>query len=104
MTKTVRTIEELRNRFEGKVYVKFSNADVFNRFLQDAEAEGYMIRDRKPTEADASYDIKAVEYDKRISNCGIISHIACQAGGDNIHVIDFEKYVNGECGFEGSRL
>ena len=103
MTKKTRTIGELRNSLEGKIYVRFGSEEVFRRFLQDAETEGYMIGDRKPTEAGASYDIMAVEYDKRISNVGTIGHIACQAGGSNIHIIDYERYVSGKKDYEVSR-
>ena len=104
MNKKTRTIEELRNSLEGKIYVSFSSKEVFRRFLEDAEAEGFMIGDKKPTEAGVSQDIKAIEYDKKISNCSIISHIACGAGGDNVHVIDYGKYINGESNCEVSGL
>ena len=104
MTTKTRTIEELRNSFEGKVYVRCSSEKVFRRFLEDAEAEGYLIGDKKPTEAGISQDIMAVEYDRRISTCGIIAHIACGAGADNVHIIDYGKYISGDSDCEVSRL
>lgn len=104
MTKKARTIEELRNSIEGKLYVRCSSEEIFRRFLTDAEAEGYMMGDRKPTEAGASYDIKAVEYGKKISNVGTIGHIACQTGDGNIHIVDYEQYINGNEDYEVSKL
>ena len=94
-----KSIESLRNSFDGKVYVRFSSEEVFRRFLEGAESEGYTLGGKRPAEAAVSSDIKAVEYDKTISNCGVISHIACHAGGENIHVIDYEKYINGDDNF-----
>ena len=98
-----KSIENLRNNFYGKVYVRFSSEEVFHRFLSDAESEGYTLGGKRPTEAAVSSDIKAVEFDKTISNCGIISHIACRAGGENIHVVDYEKYTNGDDDYEEKR-
>ena len=104
MTKKARTIEKLRNSVEDKLYVRCSSKEIFCRFLTDLEAEGYMLGDRKPTEADASYDIKAVEYGEKMSNVGTIGHIACQTGGGNIHIIDYEQYINGNEDYEVSKL
>lgn len=104
MKKKARTIEALRNSMDGKIYVKTGSEAMFQRFLADAEAEGYMIGDKKPTESRASFDIKAIEYDKRIANIGTIGHIACQAGGGAIHIIDYERYVSGEKEYEVTSL
>ena len=98
------SIENLRRKMEGKVYVKFKNENVFKRFLCNAEAEGYMIGGNKPTEAGVSQDIKAIGYNRKISNCGIVDHIAVQVGGDNIHVVDYEKYINGDPDYEERRI
>ena len=98
-----KSIENLRNNFDGKVYVRFRSEKVFRRFLEDAESEGYTLGGKRPTEAVVSADIKAVEFDKTISNCGVISHIACHAGGENIHVIDYEKYIDGDNDYEEKR-
>lgn len=98
------SIEILRKIMDDKVYVKFKNEDVFKRFLYDAETEGYMIGGNKPTEAGVSQDIKAIGYNGKISNCGIIDHIAVQVGGENIHVIDYEKYINGDPDYEERRI
>ena len=100
----MRTIEALRNSLEGKIYVNFRTEEVFQRFLEDAETEGYLAGDREPTEAGMRCDIKAILYDKRICNCGAMSHMAYGAGGSNIHRIDYEKYVNGDDDYEVLRL
>ena len=72
-----KSIENLRNSFDGKVYVRFSSEEVFHRFLEGAESEGYTLGGKRPTEAAVSSDIKAVEYDKTISNCGVASVKNC---------------------------
>lgn len=102
--KNRRSISELRNSLEGKVYVRCKSGDVFRRFLEDAEAEGYMIGDSRPTEAGVSWDIKAIGQDRTISNVGIAGHIACQAGGPNIHIIDYGLYADGEKDYEVKQL
>ena len=94
MTKKTRTIEGLRSSLEGKVYVRCRSEEAFRSFLRDAEAEGYLIGGRLPTRAGAAHDIMAVEYGRTLCTCGIVSHIACQAGADNVHIIDYERYVS----------
>jgi len=104
MTTKTRTIEELRDSFEGKVYVRCGSEEVFRRFIEDVEAEGYLIGDRLPTSAGVSQDIMAIEYGRKLCCCGIISHIACQAGGDNIHIVDYDRYINGCENYEVNKL
>ncbi len=73
-----KSIENLRNSFDGKVYVRFSSEEVFHRFLSDAESEGYTLGGKRP-------------------------NMACRAGGENIHVVDYEKYTNGDDDYEEKR-
>ena len=97
----MRTIEALRNSREGKVYVRFSSEEMFRRVLEDAETEGYMVGDKKPTEAGLKWDRLAVLDDKMICGVGAMGHMAYQAGA--AFVVDYEKYVNGDDEYDAVR-
>ncbi len=45
-----RTIENLRNAINGKIYIYCNNEKIGKQFMQDAENEGYRFGKIKPTE------------------------------------------------------
>ena len=89
----MRTIEELRNNIEGKIYIRLNNEEIGKRFLEDAEKEGYKFGSIKPTDNHWS-DIVAVETDKQLSYVGAMGRIGIQC--QNGAYIDYEKYTHGE--------
>ena len=91
-----RTIENLRNNLEGKVYVWFETDDVAKRFMEDADAEGYLIGGKRPIEVKTPQDFMAIEKDKQISHLSTSGHAAIGANADNVRIVDYAKYVNGE--------
>ena len=96
-----RTIQDLRNEFEGHVYLKFNDQNEYDDFLRAAEAEGYKFGELMPTSnVGKPWDIISVLDDKKLAFCGSISHMAYASGAENVHRVDYTKYVNGEDSYE----
>ena len=73
------SIKELREKYDGKLYIYCKDQDTEQRFLADAEAEGYLFGTEKPTENHAS-NIIAVENDMKLAHVGTIGRMAYQSG------------------------
>ena len=92
-----KTIENL-TKMNGKVYVYLKNAEIAEKFLRDAQNEGFTFGDgEKPTNHHYS-DIIAVNKDKTLNYVGAIGRIAYGSGADKIGNeklirIDYEKYL-----------
>ena len=92
----VRTIENLRNSYKGKIYVYLNNEKVCKDFYADAENEGYLFGENKPTESQID-DIIALENGKNLSYVGFVGRIAYQSEGSRkIHRVDYAKYKAGD--------
>ena len=96
-----RTIENLRNTVDGKLYIYCDNERTGKQFMQNAENEGYRFGKIKPTENGWS-NIVAVEKRKQLSFVGFCGHMNFQCnGGDGggLTRIDYEKYASGDKNF-----
>ena len=99
MTNT-RTITELSKK-NGRVYVYLANVAIGEKFLQQAEDEGFTFADgAKPTER-CYAEIMAVNRDITINFVGMNGRIAFGSGAETVNGqkllrVDFEKYANGE--------
>ena len=92
----VRTIENLRNSFKGKIYVYLSNKKVCENFYTDAEKEGYRFGENKPTESQTD-NIIAIENGKKLSYVAFAGRVAYQSVRDRkFHRVDYEKYRAGD--------
>lgn len=97
--KNNRTIREL-SKLNGRVYVYLANVEVGEKFLQQAEDEGFTFADgAKPTER-CYAEIMAVNNDTTINFVGTNGRIAFgsgikKIGDDELIRIDFEKYFDG---------
>lgn len=94
----MRTVTELSN-LNGRVYVYLSTAAIKERFLMDAEKEGFTFGDgAKPTDRDVD-DIYAVNNNHTINFLGTIGRMAYRnsktLGENRIIRVDYEKYVMG---------
>lgn len=92
----MRIVSELLNQ-NGRVYVYLSSEEICNRFLHDAEKEGFIFCDGvKPTEREST-DIYALNQNRTINYVGFIGHIAFQSakkiGNQKLVKIDYEKYI-----------
>ena len=96
----MRTIKELSNQ-NGRVYVYLANAEIGDRFLKQAEAEGFTYGDgMMPTEREYA-EIVAVNHDHTINFVGTNGRIAFGAkalsvGAERLIRVDFKKYISGD--------
>ena len=95
----MRIVSELLNQ-NGRVYVYLSSEEICNRFLRDAEKEGFIFCDGvKPTEREST-DIYALNQNRTINYVGFIGHIAFQSakkiGNQKLVKIDYEKYISAD--------
>lgn len=102
-----RTIKELSKK-NGRVYVYLSNVAVGERFLQQAEDEGFVFADgAKPTER-CYAEIMAVNGNLTINFVGTNGRIAFgsgvkKIGDDELIRVDFEKYIGGATDYRYKR-
>lgn len=102
-----RTIKNLAN-MDGRVYVFLENVEIGEKFLQQAESEGFTFGDGvKPTER-CYAEIMAVNGDLTINFVGTNGRIAfgggaATIGGKKLIRIDFKKYVAGAENYEYKR-
>ena len=95
MSKTIKNL----SRMNGRVYVYLANSDVGEKFLLQAEQEGFTFTDgAKPTER-CYAEIMAVNRDITINFVGMNGRIAFGSGAKTIGNetlirIDFEKYIS----------
>lgn len=95
----MRTIRSLAEK-NGRVYVYLANDEIGNKFLQEAEKEGFTFCDGvKPTER-CYAEIMAVNHNITINFVGANGRIAFGAGAEkigneNLIRVDFEKYIAG---------
>ena len=92
----VRTLDNLRNSMKGRLYIVCRNTAVGKRFLQDAEAQGYLFGSIKPTTFE-SVDMVALERHHQLAHVNYLGHMAAGAGA--VNCIDYEKYIDGKQNF-----
>ncbi len=100
MSQVKRSIKDLVNLNNERVYVYLANNDIGNRFMQQAEDEGFTFNGGvKPT--DRCYaEIMAVNDDCTINFVGSVGRMAFGSGAETVGNrkllrVDFEKYTNG---------
>lgn len=85
------------SKLEERVYVHVKNEEIRDRFLQDAEEEGFTIGGKKPMEKEEKSDIYAINDDGTLNYVGFAGHIAFKqadsVGGRRLLKIDYEKYI-----------
>jgi hypothetical protein len=92
-----RTLETLRNEFEGHIYLSFHSQQEYDAFIAQAEKEDCRFGEHLPTEhLGKPWDIVSLLDGKQLAFCGTFSHMAYHSGGDNVHRIDYAKYAGGD--------
>lgn len=95
--KNKRTLERLRDAYEGHIYLTFHSQQDYDAFLKAAEEEGYRFGEHLPTEhLGAGYDIISLETGKQLAFCGFVSHMAFKSGQSGIYKVDYAKYAAGD--------
>ena len=86
MSKTIKSLI----RMNGRVYVYLANSDVGEKFLLQAEQEGFTFGDgAKPTEQHYS-EIMAINHNRTINYVGFVG---CMAYGSGTKTIGKEKLI-----------
>lgn len=90
-------LKSLLSFHTGRIYVYLANKDVCQRFLQDAENEGFTFTDgTNPTQKHTS-DIIALNQDATINYVGFIGRAAFQAadriGNQPLVKIDYREFL-----------
>ncbi|MBQ7543205.1 MAG: hypothetical protein IJT44_13035 [Clostridia bacterium] len=89
-----RTLTNLRKTLKGDVYILLRHARIGNRFLRDAEAEGFTIGRDRPTAH--PYATVMALHDGTIRYVGANGNIRFQCGdAHGFHRVDYEKFVRG---------
>ena len=100
--RTERTVTQLLNP-DFKVYVWFDDKEIAQRFLEDAEAEGFTFADGTAPTTREPDCIMAINDDKTINYLGFSGHIAYHNLSENngriFERIDYKRYRNGEAYF-----
>lgn len=97
----MRLIKDLVINKEEKVYVYLSDVEIGEKFLEQAETEGFTFGDGvKPTKR-CFAEIMAVNDNYTINFVGSIGRMAFNSGTETIGGkkfirVDFAKYINGE--------
>lgn len=100
----MRLIKDLVINKEEKVYVYLSDVKIGEKFLEQAETEGFTFGDGvKPTER-CFAEIMAVNDNYTINFVGSVGRMAFGSGTETIDGkkfirVDFAKYVNGESNY-----
>ena len=88
----MKTIKELASMGE-RVYVYLKDEETEQRFLRDAETEGFTFGDGvKPTERRWS-DLYAIHPDGTLNYVGAIGHIEYGSGADSIMRVDYSQLL-----------
>ena len=92
---TKRNLSELL-KFEGTIYIYLKDSIICKKFYSQAESEGFVFGDGKPTEKRTT-DLVRLYNDKRISYCSTNGRIAFGSGtSGNILRVDYSKFISGE--------
>ncbi len=93
-----RTLRQLRSMMQGDVYVFLRNTQTGERFLQDAEREGFTIGGDRPT-ARPFASVMAL-HDDTITCVGTNGMIRFGCGDTaDFHRVDYELYASGAADF-----
>lgn len=88
----MKTIKELAYTGD-RVYVYLKDEETAQRFLRDAEAEGFTFGDGVcPTERHWS-DLYAIHSDGTLNYVGAIGRIEYASGADSVVRVDYERMI-----------
>ena len=89
----MKTIKELASMGE-RVYVHLKDEEIAQRFLRNAEAEGFTFGDGvKPTERHWS-DLYAIHPEGALNYVGTIGRIEYGSGADSVVRIDYSQLLH----------
>lgn len=92
----MRTIHELAASTDKKVYVILNDAETRQRFIRDAENEGYTFGDGAKVSERTPDQFYAVNKNNTVNFLNGIGRMAFSSGTDTILRVDYKKYADGE--------
>ena len=92
----MRTIKNLVENTEKRVYVFLVDTETQERFAADAEREGITLGDGTKISDRPISDFYAINADGTVNFINTVGRIAFQSGAENIVRIDYKKYCNGD--------
>lgn len=98
MSQVQRSIKNLVNKSNGRVYVYLANDEIGNKFMQQAENEGFTFNDGAKPTSRCYAEIMAVNDNYTINYVGSVGCIAFGSGAETVNGqklirVDFEKYA-----------
>ena len=94
MKSNERTLTNLLN-LDRRVYLYFANAAVWDIFVRQATAEGFLWSGKTKIPKKQRDDIIAMNNDMTFNYIGWAGHMRFGCSDDGIYRIDFAKYING---------
>lgn len=91
----VKSISELVTNNKKRVYVFLTDKETALRFINDADAEGYVFEDGTKLSERELNNFYALNENKTVNFLNSIGRIAFQCNSDNIIRVDYKKYING---------
>lgn len=100
MSQVQRSIKNLVNKSNGRVYVYLANDEIGNKFMQQAEDEGFTFNDGAKPTSRCHAEIMAVNDNYTINYVGSVGRIAFGSGAETVNGqklirVVFAKYTNG---------
>lgn len=90
-----KTIAELVDSNQKRVYVYLADEETQARFIADAEAEGYTFGDGVKLSERECEEFYAINRNKTVNFINTIGRIAFQCNANNIVRVDYKKYISG---------
>ena len=96
----MKTIKNLVEKTDKRVYVYLSDKQTVSDFIFDAENEGYTFCDGVKISKREPDEFYAVNKDNTVNFINSIGRMAFGAKSANILRVDYKKYRNGESDYE----
>lgn len=98
MSQVQRSIKNLVSKSNDKVYMYLANDEIGNKFMQQAESEGFTFDDGAKPTSRCYAEIMAVNDNYTINYVGSVGRIAFGSGAETVNGqkllrVDFEKYA-----------
>lgn len=90
-----KTIDGLVRRSGKRVYVYLSDKKIQERFISDADTEGYTFEDGTKLSERIISDFYALNRNNTVNFINFIGRIAFQSNAEHIIRVDYKKYING---------
>lgn len=92
---TVKSIKELVNSNQGRVYVFLADKETETRFVTDALAEGYTFEEGTNLTEREFNNLYALNRNNTVNFINSIGRMAFQCNAGHIVRVDYKKFISG---------